>query len=547
MLDAAEKLGREIRPSGTDSKFRLNWLISCPGTGHARGDEEPSLLVTWDPETDKTLLFCRSRRDEDEALRLFGLSWSDTYHRGCPEEDLVGNGGWTDFGLRSHRRIASRFAQYAKGKLIYVHGIGWHHWDGKRWAPDHGNVKTDAMMQMILAESHNEAFGDTTGLLQDVKACMTDSGGKGVLSIASKDRHLFALETDTDPWLLNTPSGTIDLHDGSVYPHNPADRITKMTGASFDYDTRSEAWEAFLESSLPDPEVRAFLQRYVGMALVGKALEHVIAIGIGNTRNGKGVFTRAIAGALGDYAATATNDMLLLGRRGLGEKRSASENTAILDLRGVRWAEMGELPKGAKMNEALLKSLTGGDVIKARRMGKDFVEFVPSHTIFMHTNDLPGIDADSEAVWARVRIVPFPVSFRGREDKTLDDRLALEKEAILAWAVRGLGQYLEIGLAESAAVLAAGDSYRADNDPVSRFVAEACELDPRYWTSSADLRAAFSMWAYENEEEQISAKALGDALGRIRGLDKKSKKISQILTRGWSGIRPYTEVPLSSL
>src|SRR5699024_3848837 len=157
-----------------------------------------------------------------------------------------------------------------------------------------------------------------------------------------------------------------------------------------------------------------------------------LMIAVGSGRNGKGVFAHAVQRALGDYAVTATNDLLTTGRYG---GKSAGDLSAQMQLRGARWAAMSELNVDDRLAPATMKTLTGGDPITAKLMGKDFVTFEPSHSLFMLTNYLPRVPAEDRAAWARIRVVPFEVSFEGREDKHLDERLALSIDAVLTWAI----------------------------------------------------------------------------------------------------------------
>lgn len=113
----------------------------------------------------------------------------------------------------------------------------------------------------------------------------------------------------------------------------------------------------------------------------------------------------------------------------------------MMQLRGARWAVMSELERDAKLAESTMKSLTSSDPVNAKSMGQNPINFPPSHSFIMLTNHLPSVDPRAQAVWARMRVVPFDVSFEGREDLTLEIDLEAQLEAILAWAVEGLRQY----------------------------------------------------------------------------------------------------------
>jgi len=255
--------------------------------------------------------------------------------------------------------------------------------------------------------------------------------------------------------------------------------------------------------------VREFLQRLAGVGLLGVVVEHVLGILTGVGRNGKGVFYGAYGHALGDYATIAEPDLFM--------HREGAHPTGEMDLRGVRWAVVSENDRGRRMAEATMKRLTGGDEIKARRMRQDFVRFKPSHTPILVTNHLPVVAGDDPALWARMRVVPFAVVIPPEErDTHLEERLQLEADAILSWAVAGYRDYLDrSGLAEPEAVKVATDDYRRDSDAVRRFVDECCTPNPHMWLTTGDAYARWSRWSAVDGAEPMSRKAFGQALDRL--------------------------------
>lgn len=434
---------------------------------------------------------------------------------------------WQDKGLRSHQRIAARFAQRYAGECKHITGMGWHHYDGTRWAEDKHAKHAHRLLKDLIAVSYMESITDKD-LAADVRSCMTASGSNGVLDLASKWLTANAEDMDADPYLLNVANGTLDLHSMELRPHDPADNLTKITRAGFNSNEVSERWLAFLESSLPDPEVRYFLQRYIGSALIGRVRDHVLVVATGTGRNGKSVLADAVSHALGDYGITASNDMLVTGRHG---HKSASELSAQMDLRGARWAVMSELEKGAELAESTMKQLTGGDRITAKHMGQDRIQFDPSHSFFMLTNDLPKVDPTATAVWARIRVVPFEVSFEGREDKSLPEDLLMAADGILSWAVAGLWEYQQEGLNAPAKVMAATTDYRAENDTVKQFITDECVMHPNARVTRSELHHAYLSWAKDNGAEQLTARAFSPRIAALPGISEaKSNGI-----RVWKG------------
>ena len=278
-----------------------------------------------------------------------------------------------------------------------------------------------------------------------------------------------------------------------------------MTGAAYDPEAAGPLWEAFHERVLPDADVRGFLQRYVGLALCGRVLEHVLAILTGTGRNGKGVFYGAVAAALGDYASTAEPDLFM--------HRENAHPTGEMDLLGLRWVVVSESDQGRRLAEATVKRLTGGDQIKARRMRQGFVAFAPSHTAALVTNHLPKVSGDDPALWARLRVVPFEVVIPTEEqDPHLSEKLELETAAILAWAVQGWRDYEASGLSEPGAVRKATDAHQADSDAIASFIDDCCVLGKDYTVLAESLWTGWNEWREDAGGEVISKKALGATL-----------------------------------
>ncbi|MFC6258394.1 phage/plasmid primase, P4 family, partial [Kocuria oceani] len=366
-------------------------------------------------------------------------------------------------------RMAYRLATAYQDRLMHVHGFGWFAWDGRRWEEDKVGHARRALID-VLAQDLRAALEDRDrDRVNALRKIERDAAQRGVLKIA-EDLPAFARtidDLDADPWLLNTANGTLDLRTMALRPHDPADRITKVTrGAYRPEDLDGSRWARFLSSTLPDSDVRAFLARYVGQALTGRVLEHKLAILTGTGRNGKGTFYGALGFALGEYATVVEPDLLL--------HRDGAHPTGEMDLRGVRWAVVSETDEGRKLAMSTVKRLTGGDRIRARRMRQDFVEFNASHTLALITNHLPRVDGDDPAIWARLRVIPFDQKFDtgGRRPvKDLPEQLEADADAVLSWTVAGWEDYRHRdGLDEPAAIVAATENYHAGADHVGRFL-----------------------------------------------------------------------------
>lgn len=410
---------------------------------------------------------------------------------------------------RGQLRMAYRLAAAYENRLLHVGNVGWFVWDGARWAEDERGAATRAVVATLkaaLVEAVDLSGSTRSELHSDVRRCETAAGIKGVLTIASALEPFAAVvsDLDSDPYLLNTATGTLDLGTLQLRPPDPLDRITKVCGTGYDPAATCEAWQNFLEEALPAKEVQEFLRRLMGLSLVGKVVEHVLPILTGTGRNGKGTFVRTIGLAFGDYAIEAEPELFLA--------RDRAHPTGQLDLRGIRLATCQETDEGKRLAVATVKRLTGGDPIRARAMRQDFVEFLPSHLPVMITNHLPRVPADDPALWARLLVVPFGVSFLGKEDTGLGDRLELELPGVLAWAVSGYRDYLRQRLDAPNAVTAATRSYQLNSDALAQFIEDRCLTGTNYQAKSSDLWRAWSDWCSGGNEEVGSQRRFKELL-----------------------------------
>ena len=434
---------------------------------------------------------------------------------------------------RGQLRFAERFTRTYGGQLLFVHGLGWHTWDGARWAvcidgKEHRAVV--ALVKAALSEMPHLGSDDRKAMLQDVGKVESAAGVGGVLELASTMHPctLAAARLDSSPYLLNTKSGTVDIEARTTSASNPSDNLSKVTAARFDPEARSAEFDLFLEQTQPDAEMRAFLARTLGSALLGVVREHVLLIWYGRGANGKGTLRDAVTHSLGDYAIEVPADLLLQSRYAgnLAPER--------MRLKGARVAFCSEIAEGAKLDEATMKKLTGGDPVNAKLLYKNPIQFDPSHTLVMLTNHLPKVRGDDPATWRRILAVPFDhVVPEADRDGQLPERLKRTPDAVLAWLWSGWLDYQSNGLNPPETVLAATRKYQLDSDTIARFIADESVVCAGHGTvGSADLYRAFVAWSKgEGEPTELTNKAFSEAV-EARGYSKrhgnKGKK--------WSGL-----------
>lgn len=413
---------------------------------------------------------------------------------------------WTDLGN------AQRLVDVEGNGLRYVPGVGWLTYgnDG-RWARDETGEPTRrmaAVSETMLAQAVGAPEDERKAAVAHALKSQGANRIAAALELAQVDERIVvtADRLDAHPHLLSVATGTVDLRTGTLRHTARADLLTLGTNVRVDHDATCPRWEKFLhEVFAGDDDLIGGVQRLVGYILTGDTREHVLPVLYGDGANGKSVFVGVLEQLLGDLAMTAAFDTFLEGQGG-------TVDYDLARLRGARLVVAQESARGRRLAETVVKQVTGGDTITARHpYGRPF-SYRPAFTAILVTNHRPRADATDEAIWRRLRLIPFEVSFRGREDRQLATTLTRELPGILAWAIRGAVQWHERGLDWPQAVTKATAAYRADEDPVAGFLDEECRLDPAERTPVADLRGRYDTWAKSSGERAVGAKALTQAL-----------------------------------
>ena len=431
--------------------------------------------------------------------------------------------GWVDTTeLSNARRLVGQYGDIIR----YCKAWGqWIIWDGCRWKPD-----SIGRIDQLAKETVRGIFEEA--------AKANDENGRTRLSkwaVSSQKRATLTnmvklaetepgvpvepYQLDADPWLLNVLNGTIDLKTGLLRPHNPDQLMTKLAPVEYSRSAKCPRWDRFmLEVMNGDADKVAYLQRAAGLSLVGELIEHVLFLLYGTGRNGKDTFLETLSDALGDYAYSAEPELLLI-------KKQESHPENIASLQGKRFVHTSEPNRALQMAEATVKWLTGKKTLNARQMYSKRFNFESSHTLFLAANHRPIITGQDTGIWSRVKEIPFTVSFHGREDKHLYEKLAAELPGVLAWAVRGCLDWQQRGkLDEPASITDATKGYREDMDVIGDFLDDVCEVREKLmdgseaWTERTGLYHVYAQWCSMDGMDPLSARMFYRAL-RERGFE----------------------------
>ena len=447
-----------------------------------------------------------------------------------------------------------RFLARHGGDFLFVPEWGWMAWDGKRW----NGEEADAMVQraahgtvkLIAEEAHQirlwqiwldaievpdgatwpainyvaEVTKKKTKLFADKIGdwCYSSQSNAKLTCIVTLAKHFLTVKTDkfdTDPLAFNVQNGTLrfDRAEDGGYAmrfsdHARSDFSTKISPAVYDKQALCPAYDAFLARVQPEEAQRRFLHAWGGVSLTALMLAKM-CFWYGTGRNGKGTAAEAWAHVAGDYAQSIPIESFLDQGRNKGAGQPSPDIAKLIGVRLLRTSEPG---RNARLDEGLVKLLTGGDKISARHLNKEFFEFLPVFKLTMQGNHRPKIEGVDNGIWSRIFMVPWLVAIpEDEQDPRLPEKLKAEASGILNRLLDGLCDYLDHGLSPTEAIRAATAEYREDSDPIGRFLAQCTVPTPvaeDYRVGGKPLYALYHAWALAQGEKPWSAKAFSHGL-----------------------------------
>jgi putative DNA primase/helicase len=509
---------RGPRGGPVDEGSRNAHLLSLAGSMRRKGLREEAIRAALVAENGSR---CQPPLPEPEVAAI-----AKSVARYAPGSPILSRNR-TDLGN------AERLKDHAGADLRFVWvWDSWMVWDGRRWKRDGGGeIMRRARDTVRALAAMAEALDDEKQRAGLVKhALKTESAGR-LQAMVKLGACLLGEESsafDRCPWLLNCGNGTVDLRTGELGPHRRADLLTKLASVDFDPRAACPRWEAFLLQVMDgSAELVLFLQRAVGYSLTGATVEQVLFLLYGTGANGKSTFTETLRALLGDYATQAEFTTFLA-------RTSDSVRNDIARLAGARFVSASEAEGGRPLAEAVVKQMTGGDIVTARFLFKEFFEFRPDFKVWLAANHKPSVRGTDHGIWRRIRLVPFAVTIPPEQrDKRLPEQLRAELPGILAWAVRGCLAWQREGLGVPPEVLAATESYREEMDVLAGFLGEHCISQAGAFVETKELYAAYVTWAEGAGEKKLSKKWLAMRLAE-RGFTS-GRGLRGV--RGWRGLR----------
>ena len=354
-------------------------------------------------------------------------------------------------------------------------------------------LKTDEQMEAYLKFNNAITYRSFACQRRDIKYV------NGALTAVKPLVEVPISAIDSHPFLLNCPDGTYDLTKGLAgrRDHDPADLITQIT-AYAPGDKGKDLWLDFVDRVCEsNHEKIEYLHRGSGLCLIGEVFQEGIFISFGVGRNGKSTWWNSVGGAMGSYAGVISADILTAECR-------RNVKPELAELKGKRFLLASELEEGRRMSTSLVKQLSSTDEIEGEKKYKDPFKFKPSHTLVLCTNHLPKVGAMDDGIWRRLIVIPFTAKFEGNNEIKNYSKYLLDNAGpyIMKWLIEGAEKVIKdkFILTPPACVREAVDRYKADNDWMSHFLDDCCDIGREFEEKSGELYTEYRAYCVRTGE-----------------------------------------------
>ena len=439
--------------------------------------------------------------EKDLALALFGDGTVSAVEESNKRYDMTDTGN-------AHRLI-DKFGNIVR---YSYNRKKWFYWDGKMWrADDSGEIKK--LADIICEDIKREAFMEQDDKTQAdmLKWANKTSSSKGKENMIKEAQHLEGIPASPDDFdrftdYLNCQNGIVNLRNGELIPHDTEFMMSKICMSEYDTsDAKPEMWLKFLDDvTNHDKGLQEYIQRCVGYSISGSNREQCAYFLYGMGNNGKSTFLDTISDLLGGYSNNTQPETVMMQKWG-----SNGASSDIARLKSARFVTCEEPTEGVRLNEGLLKQLTGGSKVTCRFLYGDEFEYTPEFKIWIATNHKPIVRGTDLGIWRRIKLIPFEVNIpKEKVDKMLKYKLRKEFPQILHWAVEGCIKWQQEGIEEPECVQEAIKEYKVEMDLLASFMEQCIIIDYEHGDKimASDLFGLYSKWAKANNEYEMSSK-----------------------------------------
>ncbi len=359
----------------------------------------------------------------------------------------------------------------------------------------------------------------------------------------------FVRNMDTNKYLMCFNNGVVDFANKVFRDGFPEDYITKCTKINYipfeniqtdeEYKRVAAEIEVFMNKLFPIPDLNRYMRDHLAACLIGANKNQTFNVYHGSGSNGKSIIADLMSVTLGEYKGTVPITLVTDARGKIG-----GTSDEVLKLKGVRYAVMQEPSKGVKLNEGIMKELTGGDPIQARGLYSESEIFEPQFSLVVCTNNLFDIESNDDGTWRRIRKCDFLAKFIDEGEKYTDETpYVYPKDKSLKDKLPNFAPYFASMLVKRAfetdgivedceTVLNASNKYRKGQDHISAFISEKIQKtdNNKDKIGKRGLQEGFKQWFELTQGSRRAPK--GDEL-----FEYMNKKFGQCKTTGWHGVK----------
>jgi putative DNA primase/helicase len=298
---------------------------------------------------------------------------------------------------------AERFAAQHGSNVRYDHSAEhWLVWTGTHWQRD-----GDGAMQRLAKQTARAIYDETATaahagrdeqaaqLSKWARASAAEYRLNAMLNLARAELSI-AITHDRlnrHDLLLNVQNGTLDMQTGQLRNHSRADLLTYVLPVEYDPGATCPTWDTFIDRVTGgDGDLAAFLSRAVGYTLSGVTTEQCLFFLYGRGANGKSTFVETVMALMGALGHKARAQAIMVAERG----RIPNEVAALA---GKRLVVTSEFNEGGRLDEGLVKDMTGGDAVSARFLHHEPFAFKPTFKLWLYGNHKPVITGTDDGIW----------------------------------------------------------------------------------------------------------------------------------------------------
>jgi len=468
--------------------------------------------------------------------------------------------------------MAMVLKQMYKDKYVCVSydkkGI-WYQFKNHRWVPDKGlslRSKISEELYALLSSKGDQMAKEMCEYQEDderrifiqKKAKLVGEISIKLKKTTDKDHIMreaaeifydgeFIRHMDTNKYLMCFNNGIVDFVNKVFREGYPEDYITKTTKINYvpfnendaEFMKTANEIDEFMNKLFPIPDLNRYMRDHLSSCLIGANKNQTFNVYHGSGSNGKSIIADLMSVTLGEYKGTVPITLVTDVRGKIG-----GTSDEVLKLKGVRYAVMQEPSKGVKLNEGIMKELTGGDPIQARGLYSESEIFDPQFSLVVCTNNLFDIESNDDGTWRRIRKCDFMSKFIDEgethtddtkyvyvKDKGLKDKLPNLAPVFASMLVKRA--FETNGIVEDCeTVVKASSKYRKGQDHISAFISEKIVKtdNSKDKIGKRGLQDGFKQWYEITQGSRKGPK--GEEL-----FEYMNKKFGQCKTTGWHYVK----------